>query len=64
MVITLGRLYDQAHADSLGGDLNPYDTAIYEGSDLLDIDLELPFTSTGYLSTDAAKVLGSATVDL
>ena len=64
MVIAFGRLDNQAHVDGLGGYFNPYDTAIYEGSDLLNIDFELPFTSAGYLATDAAKVFSSASVDL
>ena len=64
MVIAFGRLCDQAHVDGLGGYFNPYDTAIYEGPDLLDIGFELPFAPAGYLATDAAKVFSSAAVDL
>ena len=64
MVVAFGRLDNQTHADGLGRDFNPYDTAIYEGPDLLDVGFELPLASSGDLASDASEVLGSATVDL
>jgi len=54
MVVAFWGLDNQAHADGLGRDFNPYDTAIYEGPDLLDVGFELPFASAGYLASDAA----------
>ena len=54
MVVAFGRLDHQAHADGLGRNLNPYDTAIYEGSNLLDVSFELPFASAGDLASNTA----------
>ena len=57
-VVSLRRLFDQAHTNRFGGDSNPANPAVYDGADLLDIGLELPFSNTGNLFTDAAEILG------
>lgn len=57
-VVSLRRLFDQAHTNRLGGDLNSADLAVYNGADLLDIGFEFPFRNAGDLPADAAQILG------
>ena len=64
MVVAFWGLDNQSLADGLGGDFNPYDTAIYEGPDLLDVGFELPLASAGDLASNASEVFGSAAIDL
>lgn len=57
-VVSLRRLFDQAHTNRFGGDPDPADPAVYDGADLLDIGFEFPFCNTGNLFTDATEIFG------
>lgn len=57
LVVSLWRLYNEPHADSLGRNLDPTDLAVDDGTNLLDIRFEFSFCNTGDVFTNTAEVL-------
>jgi len=62
LIFARDRLSHQAHADGFGADLDPADAPIDHGSHLLNIGPELSARDAGDFRSDAAQVLGFATM--
>ena len=63
-VLPASRLFNQSHADRLGGHLDASRGTVNHGSNPLDVGLELPLGLRCDLDTNTTKVLGATPVTL